>query len=71
MSNDLRRRVLNIAGSQAHWAEVTGMSKEHVSRVMGGHYPPPAWWEPMVELLERLPRKDWPERWGREREAAR
>lgn len=63
MSTDIKRRIRALAGTQAKWAEATGSAKEHVSRVMTGKYPVPEWWEAMAELLEALPRKDWPDRW--------
>lgn len=63
MANDIRERVKRIAKSQRQWADATGQNYEHVSRIMTGRYDVPDWWEPMVELLEALPPKDWPERW--------
>lgn len=64
MSDDIRTRIRRLTGSQAAWAKATGQTVEHVSRVMTGKHPAPEWWTAVVELLEALPRKDWPERWG-------
>jgi lambda repressor-like predicted transcriptional regulator len=63
MGNDLQGRIKRVAGSQKRWAAATGMSAENVTRILKGKYPVPEWWEAMLELLEALPPKDWPERW--------
>lgn len=65
MGNDLRARIKLAAGSQVRWANATGQSVEHVSRVIAGKYQVPEWWLAMLELLEQTPPKDLPKRWGR------
>ncbi|HNI20774.1 MAG TPA: hypothetical protein PLS35_18785 [Nitrospira sp.] len=64
MAGSIRDRVRRAAGSQKTWAEATGQNVEHVSRIINGKYPVPEWWEAMLELLEALPPKDRPNRWG-------
>lgn len=66
MRRDLRTRIRNLARSQARWAQLTGTTPEHVTRVLAGKYAAPEWWLVVLELLEALPRKDWPERWSDE-----
>lgn len=65
MGNDIQQRIRSVVGSQGRWARATGMTAEQISRVMTGKHPVPKWWEPMLDLLEAIPPKDWPERWKR------
>ena len=65
MGHDLKSRIRNTVGSQKAWADATGMSFEQVSRILAGAHPVPEWWLALLELLERLPIKDWPDRWKR------
>jgi len=56
-------KLKSAVGSQAKIARALGMSKEHVSRMATGKLPVPEYLDALVELLEALPRKDWPARW--------
>lgn len=64
MSNALAR-LKSLTGSQARLADALGLSREQVSRIATGKSPVPVYMEAIAELLEALPRKDWPERWRR------
>lgn len=55
--------LVQCAGSQRHLAAVLGVSQEHISRWMRGHYPVPQWVIAMAEVMEKVPPKDWPDRW--------
>ncbi len=57
------RRLKELLGSQARVAAALGVSPEHVSRMMHGNRDVPVYVDAIVELLEALPPKDWPERW--------
>lgn len=65
MGNDLKQRIRNLAGSQQRFADVLGISPEHLSRALAGKRAIPEIWIAVLELLELLPPKDWPERWRR------
>jgi hypothetical protein len=56
-------RLRDVVGTQARVAKALGMSVEHVSRMATGKYEVPDYVIAVTELLEALPRKDWPERW--------
>ena len=58
-------RLAQCAGSQRHLASVLGVSEEHISRWMKGRYPVPQWVITMAEVIEKVPPKDWPDRWRR------
>lgn len=64
MSNALDR-LRALAGSQSKIADALGLTPEQVSRISTGKSPVPTYMEAVAELLEALPRKDWPERWLR------
>ena len=51
--------------SQTRIARAMGFSVEHVSRISTGKYDEPECFSVVAELLERLPPKDWPDRWQR------
>ena len=55
--------LTQCAGSQRRLGAIVGVSEEHISRWRAGKYPVPPWVIVMAELIDSLPRKDWPERW--------
>lgn len=55
--------LARCAGNQRRLSEIIGVSPEQISRWRHGVYPIPEWVSVMAELMDRLPRKDWPERW--------
>lgn len=63
MENEIRERFRRVVRSQRQWANATGQSYEHVSRVMTGMYEVPSWWVPVIEFLEQTPPAQLPERW--------
>lgn len=64
MSNEDALRVLvQCAGNQRRLADIVGMSEAHVSRLMAGRYDVPEWMVALAEAMDKLPRRDWPERW--------
>lgn len=63
MSNDFEVLKRVYGGKQAALAEILGLTQEHASRVATGKKPVPTYVSLIVELLEALPYKDWPERW--------
>ena len=56
-------KLVHLAGSQRRLAAVLGMTEENVSRWRSGRRNVPAYVSVVVELLEAVPPKDWPERW--------
>jgi DNA-binding transcriptional regulator YdaS (Cro superfamily) len=56
--------LVQCAGSQRRLACVLDVSEEHISRWVHGRYPVPQWVIAMAEVMDQLPRKDWPERWS-------
>jgi hypothetical protein len=62
MSNTVSR-LRALAGSQANAARALGLTERQLSRISTGESPVPEYIEAIVELLEALPPKDWPERW--------
>lgn len=65
MGNDLKHRIRSLAGSQHRFATVLGISPAHLSRALAGKRDIQDVWVAVIELLEELPQKDWPERWKR------
>lgn len=63
MSNGIER-LKDLLHSQARIARALGITTEQVSRIATGKSPVPEYMDAIAELLEALPRKDWPERWG-------
>ena len=63
MSNDLDKLKRLVGGSQTRLAHALGVTPEHVSRMATGKKSSPEYVAAIVELLEALPPKDWPERW--------
>lgn len=59
------RRLLGGHGSASRFARAMGLSVEHVGRVLNGSAEPPEGWLAVLELLERLPEGEWPDRWER------
>ena len=57
------RVLTQCAGSQRRFAEIVDVSEEQVSRWRAGKYPVPGWVVAMAELMSKLPRQDWPNRW--------
>ena len=55
--------LLGSSGTATRFADATGYKRPHVSTILNGHGPVPETWVAIVELLESLPPKDWPERW--------
>lgn len=70
MGNDVYR-LKTLLGSQVRIAEALGLSPEHVSRLINGSVKMPEYIPAIVELLEALPRKDWPERFESDRKAGK
>jgi len=64
MSNDLKR-LREAVGSQSQISKALSVSTEHVSRMATGKLPVPAYITALAELLEALPRKEWPDRWSK------
>lgn len=62
MSNAFSR-LRSLAGTQAKIARALGLTEKQVSRIATGQSPVPEYMEAVVELLEALPPKDWPDRW--------
>ncbi|MBL8844788.1 MAG: helix-turn-helix domain-containing protein [Hyphomicrobium zavarzinii] len=56
-------RLRALAGSQANAARALGLTERQLSRISTGESPVPEYIEAIVELLEALPPKDWPQRW--------
>lgn len=56
-------RLKALLRTQQRIADALGLSKEQVSRIARGKSKSPEYMEAIAELLERLPPKDWPERW--------
>lgn len=56
-------RVLGGYGSASRFARGMGLSVEHVGRVLNGAGEPPESWTAVLELLEAVPRDQWPVRW--------
>ena len=55
--------LVQAAGSQRRLAEILDVSEENVSRWGTGARNMPPYLDVVAELLERLPPKDWPDRW--------
>lgn len=55
--------LIQCAGSQRRLASILGVSEEHISRWMKGKYPIPQWVLSFGEVMNKLRREDWPERW--------
>lgn len=49
--------------SYARIGRALSISPQHISRMATGSRPTPIYIEAIIELLERLPPKDWPARW--------
>lgn len=60
--NDLEE-LIRTAGSQRRLADALETTEETVSRWMAGTRGIPAYVSVVRELLDNVPRKDWPERW--------
>ncbi len=58
-------RLKGLGFSQKEIADRIGLTFEHVSRIATGKMPVPVYMDAVVELLESLPPKDWPDRWKR------
>ena len=66
MATDIRTKIKSLLGghgAQRKLANATGLSDEHVSRIMRGEYEAPEYLVALVEFLEAVPQKDWPKRW--------
>lgn len=57
------RRLAEIAGSQKRLAAILGVPEERISRWVHGVHRTPGTIAVIAELIDRLPPKDWPERW--------
>lgn len=57
------KELIAVAGSQKKLAEILGVPEERVSRWVNGHHRTPGTIAVIAELIDQLPRKDWPERW--------
>lgn len=55
--------LVRIAGSQRRLAESLGAKEATVSRWVKGVRTVPSFVPLLVELLNKLPRENWPERW--------
>ncbi len=55
--------ITMVGGSQRRLCRILDMNEPHLSRVVNGRRPEPALFPVIAELLEALPRKDWPKRW--------
>jgi hypothetical protein len=62
---DRFRTLFGSYGAGVRVAAATGLTPDHVSRVFNGRAVEPEYLSAIVELLEALPPKDWPERWRR------
>lgn len=63
---DFERRASSLLGGfgwQQRWAAATGLSRQHVSKVVNGKATLPEWWAAIIEAMERLPQSEWPTRW--------
>jgi lambda repressor-like predicted transcriptional regulator len=60
---DRFRDLLGGHGTNARLAHALGYNPSHVSSVMTGERPMQEHWLAVLELLEALPREQWPERW--------
>lgn len=56
-----RYRVL--FGSQGKIAGKLGVSDKWISNLATGKADAPLWMELLIDMAERLPPKDWPEKW--------
>lgn len=56
-------RLVQLAGPATRIAKNFDWSDEHTSRVRRGKVDEPPYVGLVVELLEALPPKDWPEKW--------
>jgi len=59
-------RLHDMLKRQRTIADALGLSEEQVSRIANGKYTVPEYMVAVAELLEALPRKDWPERWTKQ-----
>ena len=59
------KNLVDIAGSQKDLAAILRVPEERVSRWMNGHHRTPGTIQVIAELIDQLPRRDWPERWKR------
>ena len=55
-------RLRDMLGTQAAIARCLEMTPQQINRISVGKCQVPAYMEAIVELLESLPRKDWPAR---------
>ena len=62
-NEDVARQLVKAVGSQRQLASILGMTEAHLSRVLNGKKAVPDYMGLILELLEALPRKDWPDRW--------
>lgn len=63
---DRFKDLLGGYGTNARLARALDMTPDHVARLVTGKREVPTYLEALVELLERTPPADWPERWRRE-----
>ena len=61
--------LLGGYGWQQRWATATGLSRQHVSKVVNGKATLPDWWGAIIEVMERVPQHEWPERWEQKKSA--
>ena len=65
------RNLSQIAGSQAELARTLGLTPEHVSRIARRRSKVPRYMEVIEDLLDAVPRKDWPSYWRKDEVEAR
>lgn len=56
-------RLRSMGHTQTRIAHALGFSVAHISRIAQGRFPEPECIMAVAELLEKLPPKDWPDRW--------
>lgn len=71
-TSSLLDRIIALHGGTGYgvytwWSKAVGANHETVSRCLRlkGKQHPPDEWTALVELLERTPPENWPERWQR------
>lgn len=64
VNSHLRDAIIDLHGKErgaVNWfARITGLSPDHITRVINGRSPTPEWMRLLVVLLRLLPRDKWP-----------
>ena len=55
--------LLGGHGTRTRLARALGYRREHVGKILNGDEPMPEHMKAILELLEKLPPDEWPERW--------